>query len=1354
MSEQPPNSPRPKNIALRAAIGVAVLALFVFAAWYLTSARFQERVRLMVIAELEQLTGGRVELKSFVWNLSKLEVDIRDLTIHGLEAPGETPYAHLDRLLVRLKIISLFQRAIGLRYVAAERPVIHIIIYPDGTTNQPVPKIKRESKRSPVDRLFDLAIETLEVQKGEMWWNDRRIPLDFSVQDFVAGMSYDVLQRRYEGNINVGAMDVKYKDFRPLQSNSEFRFSLWPAGAELKALRWASARSSVEASGRLTNYFEPKIELSYNVSLDLAEVGDITRTPQLRSGRLEINGQGSYKMPDFSSAGKLRVKDAAWREASMQVPGLDLGGEFSITRERISLSNLSGKAFGGTITGSADVRNWTTLPSGTRRDRALRTQMRQRGSADLRLAGIQVAAVAAALSTPSKPLERMGLAGAARGRAQVQWTGTPANAEANVTLDVDPPAQPGPGQLPVTARMRLIYHGAGQTLEVPQFNLATRATTLSATGALGSTTAQLRFALNTTDLGEFEPVLAAFRQPKLPADVHGRAAFNGTLSGRIAAPTVAGRLDVADFDLLVATPPAQPQMVQASTSQAGGKTRRIHWDSLVADIQYSPEQATVRNGMLRRQNARIGFSAGARLARGKFTSDAPFTLRLNIRDADFADLQAIAGYSYPVTGTLNLGLNASGTRTNPRGGGFLEVTKGSIYGEPFNSLRADITFASSEAQLRNLTLAQNGARIVGSLAYNLKSGGFRFDLRGFNFDLARFRQVQTGKLSVAGVADFRAQGSGTMAEPTINADLHIGNLVLNGEEVGTFDARAVTQGADLRLTARSQFREAELAVDGNVHLRGDFPASITVRFAHLDIDPLLRAYLGGRITGHSSMAGAVDVRGPLRRPRELNIAGHIDQFSAEVEKLRLQSEGPVRFTLANQVFTLEQLRLTGDGTDLTASGTVELAEAREIKLRADGQVNLKLLQTFDPDLLSYGMTRIAVSVGGVLSRPETSGRVEITNAGVSFIDLPNGLSGINGVLVFDENRLRVQSLTAQSGGGALNIGGFITWSRGVSFDLTATGKDIRLRYPPGVSAMANADLRLAGSLKDSRLTGDVTITRFAVNPRFDFALYLARSKQPPSLLDPDSPLHNLHFDVRIASTPAMQVQSSLGKVTGTVDLQLRGTAARPVVLGRVTNIEGEVSLAGTKYQIERGEVLFASPTGIKPILNIEATTRVREYEISIGFHGEVESGKLSTTYRSEPPLPTGDIIALLALGRTREESVLNPQATQSFTETASNAILSQALSAQVSSRVQKLFGVSRIKIDPQVGGPENNPNARVTIEQQVSNKVTLTFITNLTQSAQQIVQVEYNINRMLSVVAVRDQNGVLGFDVKYRQRKR
>lgn len=54
-----------------AAIGVATLAVLLLVAGYLASGWFQERMRRRVVAELEQMTGGRAELKSFRWKLSE-----------------------------------------------------------------------------------------------------------------------------------------------------------------------------------------------------------------------------------------------------------------------------------------------------------------------------------------------------------------------------------------------------------------------------------------------------------------------------------------------------------------------------------------------------------------------------------------------------------------------------------------------------------------------------------------------------------------------------------------------------------------------------------------------------------------------------------------------------------------------------------------------------------------------------------------------------------------------------------------------------------------------------------------------------------------------------------------------------------------------------------------------------------------------------------------------------------------------------------------------------------------------------------------------------------------------------------
>ena len=127
------------------------------------------------------------------------------------------------------------------------------------------------------------------------------------------------------------------------------------------------------------------------------------------------------------------------------------------------------------------------------------------------------------------------------------------------------------------------------------------------------------------------------------------------------------------------------------------------------------------------------------------------------------------------------------------------------------------------------------------------------------------------------------------------------------------------------------------------------------------------------------------------------------------------------------------------------------------------------------------------------------------------------------------------------------------------------------------------------------------------------------------------------------------------------------------------------------------------------------------------------------------------------MGQTREQSAqLAQSGSSAFSETASNLILSEALNATVSNRVQKLFGVSKIKIDPQGLSTETNPTRgpQVTIEQQISNSFTLTYSQNVSQASQQIIQGEYYLKRNVSIVGTRDQNGVVSFDVKIRQRKK
>src|SRR5476651_2060643 len=124
------------------------------------------------------MTGGRVEVESFTWDLSALHFEARNVTIHGREATGEVPYAHAERIGVDVKIVSFFTRKISLENVAIDGFVVHLMVYPDGTTNQPSLAPGARTDAAPTQNLFDLAVKKIAVRRGTLILDQEKIPFD------------------------------------------------------------------------------------------------------------------------------------------------------------------------------------------------------------------------------------------------------------------------------------------------------------------------------------------------------------------------------------------------------------------------------------------------------------------------------------------------------------------------------------------------------------------------------------------------------------------------------------------------------------------------------------------------------------------------------------------------------------------------------------------------------------------------------------------------------------------------------------------------------------------------------------------------------------------------------------------------------------------------------------------------------------------------------------------------------------------------------------------------------------------------------------------------------------------------
>jgi translocation and assembly module TamB len=1145
-------------------------------------------------------------------------------------------------------------------------------------------------------------------------------------------------------------------------------FSLGSDSASVTSLKWNSGHSHFLASGQVTDFRRPHLQASYDAQIDLSEAASIARRRDLRAGTLELKGSGNWSLEQFAANGLLALRDLGWRDDQISFSKASLNSNYSINEREIKLSKLQGKIFGGDFSGDAEFDQWLApsqhLTPAARKNfetaviSAVRPPNKSAGKAakakstsiqnafiTLRLYDFSAEDLAVALNSTAHPIPRFHPAGAASGTLETRWKGTPRDAEVQFALDLVPPAHHTSAQTPLTAHAVGVYHAVSDSLDLPQFTLALPNSRVRATGTLSSSSA-VRLSITTSSLVDWLPFIDTVRGPALwPVVLNGSATFNGGMTGALSSPQLNGVLLVDDFDVTL------PATIKTKQSES-------HWDSLSTSIEVSFSAIAMHNAILRRDDTSIGFDGSASLDHGHFTRDTAFNVRANMHNSELAGLQALAGYNYPVSGKADLVVQAAGTVASPDASGQIHLTNATVYGESVQQFDSAFHLAGGEIAFDNIHLFHDDSVVTGSAAYNPSSHAFRLDLAGNNFDLARVPQVYAGRFSVEGRADFSLKGSGTPDAPSIDASLHVRNLTLDHELAGGLDLQAITNGRQLDVTGNSHLRQGSLLLSGNVQLRDDYPARFSVKMDQLDLDALWRTYFRSQPTGHSAVDGSLDMRGPLRHPSEWILDGTLTALALDVEHLKVHNQDPIRFSLAHQSFNIQELHLVGEGTDLTAQGSIKLSGSRALDATANGHLDLKLLSALNSDVTSSGVVAMKMSVGGTLEEPLPQGSFQVANGSLSYAGVPSGLSELNGSLVFTRDHVHIDTLTARTGGGIVDLKGDATYlSRQLNFNLTASGKGVRLRYPPGVSSTADGELHWVGSRSASTLSGDISIEKIAVTPGFDFSAYLERSRQFSTIAPANSPLNNIKLDIRVQTAPELQMRTAIARLSGDADLHLRGSIARPAVLGRVDVLEGQATFHGTRFTLERGDITFANPVAIEPQLNLQASTHVRNYDLNITVTGTPD--RLNLNYRSEPPLPKSDIIALLALGRTNEESAqLQEQSGQSvFSDQATALILSQALNTTVSSRLQRLFGASNIKIDPQGLTTETNPTARgpqVTIEQEFANNLSLTYSTNVSQSSQQIIQGEYYVNRNVSVVGTRDQNGVVSFDLRIRQRKK
>jgi translocation and assembly module TamB len=1349
------------------AMAALVLLAGIAAILVVRSAWFSDKVRQFIVGTVEKATGGRVEVATFRFDWKQMRAEVHDFVLHGKEPADKPPLFRAGSVVVGLKLVSILRRDVDIQSLTVSDPHVYLIVGADGRTNFPEPKLRPTGKSSTVEDILKLAIGRFNLERGIFEVETHgRIPFAARGESLNLHLAYDLLGPRYHGALSIQPLYLSYDDYGPEPFEVNLALKMDKNRIAVDSGTIATGATRVELHGALDDLAAPHARFQFQAHAVLADIARIFRAPQLRAGVGLVDGTGEWTPASgLALAGTLHSSGVEYRDDVIRLVDFRSDGAVSASTKGVFGTGLriSGfyavdarrEAVQGKV-GSFALRNRDieiggvalTLMGGSFLGQAHLRQL-DRYSVTGDLAGVDVRRTAAMYSREPLPWDALvfgavTLDGSLKNSKDLRAGG-------NLTL------APAPAGDAVHGEIHVAYDAAGGTLDLGQSTVTLPHSRADFSGAINSA---LKVHVETRDLNDLLPALGQ-STAALPVKLgSGQALFDGSVTGDLNNPRIAGHLRAASFTF-----------------------SDEHVDSLEADVVAAADYLRVQNAIATHGPLRAQFQGSVGLSQWKTGDASPISATATLKNAAMADLAALLHtQDLPVTGTLSGSAQVNGTMAAPRAQADLELLKGTLRNQPFDRFTAHAGYTAN-------TLTVTSAQLVAGTKQVRVSGTFQHPAGHFDSGRLRF-DVSTNVMAqeeIQAIAELHPGLKGTLQvtasgevelHPTakiayrideLKADIAAKDVQLEGQPLGDAHLTANSQGTTLRAHLDSTVAGSVVKGDSEWRLDGDYPGVATVSFSQVDLarlKPWLATAPGAaapRFAG--SMEGSLRIEGPALNWRAMKAELRIPRFqlgpAPEVDiaadALTLRNSGPIVVRFANSTVTVESAHLLGRGTDLNVSGRVSTEQKYPLDLRLGGKLDLGFLQDFSKDFISSGGVAVDATVRGSLSDPQINGRLKFEKAAFNIADVPNGISDATGTVVFTKDRATIQNLSGETGGGRIDLSGFASFGGGqLVFRLHASAREVRVRYPEGVSTVANASLNLTGTSDSSMLSGTVTVLRTGINLQSDFSSLLAKSAEPvqtPSARK--GLLGGMSFDVQIQTAPDIQLQSSLTEnLQAEANLRLRGTASNPAVLGRINITQGKLTFFGTKYTLSQGSIAFYNPVKVEPILNIDLETKARGIDITLAVSGPLT--KLTLTPRSDPPLEFSEIVALLATGRTptSDPSLLSQQSSepQSWQQMGASALLGSAIANPVAGRLQRFFGVSKLRIDPTLSGVQNNPQARLTLEQQVTPAITFTYTTNVTSSNPQVVQMEWAFSRQWSAVALREENGLFGLDFFYKRR--
>ncbi|HEX6209795.1 MAG TPA: translocation/assembly module TamB domain-containing protein [Methylomirabilota bacterium] len=1181
------------------------------------------------------------------------------------------------RLVVGARLASLWHRELVLR-VVLRQPTVRLVAGEAGAPMEMPASVPDRFVVGPVS----VRVGAVEVQEGEVSYADpaRAVTLAVASLDARAAPAaggLDVRLRAERVRLAHAALVSELDDVTVTAALHPDRLHLEQAGA-----RFAGER--LELHGDVTDLpGARRLALQVHGSVPLGALSRLAPAPLALDGIARI--QGSVGGTAANPTVDLRLAVPALRIDAVEARTVEgrLGWDGAV----LTLSDVKARALGGRVAGSV------SLPG-----------------ADPARAHAQVRVEGAALPAVQRLAGReLGVEGVVGGEAELQGDlRRPLHGRGWLRLSADRVVLPaalaplGAG----TVRGEATIRDGG--LDIAQLDAAWPGVSARVSGRATVDGAEALQGTLTADLGSVGQ-LAGW------PDVAGAAVVSAEASGPWTAPRVAGRADVTSLQ-------ARGARLERARVPFAYADRALRVDGAEAGLGQSRVEVT----------ALARLPAGVALGLDELRRALRVEADLRTTAARVEDLAAWLPEGWPAAGGFRLQARVDGTPQTWRVRGQATAPRLSVRGQAVEDAAMRFDADPAALELSGVAARVHGVPLAGGGVWRWEgSGTFHAEAAPVGLDalLADWPALEPAG-RVRGRAEAAIDPAGVVATLALAAD----EVALAGMALGAGQGRASLSHG--RVEAELQFPAARLEATASGRLDGP-PLSVRVQARDVDARPLLARWASQ--VGGLSVRGSLsaELRVPVVDPAAAQGTVRLDPLVVEVAGETWRAAGPVVVERLAATTRLARAELASRVGTLSASGTADDGGAVDIRVR--GQVPLAILPIIQPKVLeAAGTLDATLRVGGRLAAPEVGGEGTIAGGRLTLEGMDDSLRDVRARFTVSPGGLRLEDASAAFGGGTLAARGDVALAgvrvRGYRVEVTA--RQVGMEPLEGLDTTWDADLEVVGGPARGQVRGEGRLLR----GRYDRDLSLVQlvlQRRPAGA----PAAGGLHLDVRLALQDNLTVTTDVARLRIGGTLQVQGTTAAPVVFGTLTAREGQLVFRRHRFEVTHAAARFVDPRRIDPVLDVQAATRIRTYDVRLAISGRPEN--LEVRLSSTPPLPEEDLLALVAFGQTREQ----------LAQSGGGVLVGEAAGLLV----RELFGAQAGRTGLDVLELERAPETGATsvrVGKEIAPRTLVIFSQGIENTDERKLRIEYQVVGPLGVAGEQDFRGGFGADVFLRVRFR